>query len=247
VAEFWNPTAGPAPVATCDWLGKRADCGTRSVRVQAHRAAGSWAAGMLSRFGPWGSVPADHVQADGQTILLHVRLDQKCLAELALPLSPGEFEPLPLSALSMPSSPLRSAPMSSCKSPVQDQTPRHRKHPAAVSAQHPRQRSALGQSERFYRWSRFSRVASTTWGYVPHPRAPTTLASHGCPTRAATRTWPTFRGLSRVAIARDAAGSRLDIRSGRAALDTVSVWRHGLHLLCTGQPGAGLGAAVYRW
>ena len=58
--------AGPAPVATCDWLGKRADCGTRAVRVQAHRAAGSWAAGMLSRFGPWGSVPTGHVQADGQ-------------------------------------------------------------------------------------------------------------------------------------------------------------------------------------
>jgi hypothetical protein len=73
------------------------------VRVQAQQAAGSWASGMMFRLGAWGSVPACHVQADGQMTVrrsLAVRLGPKNPAEQALPLSPGEFEPCPLSALS---------------------------------------------------------------------------------------------------------------------------------------------------
>jgi hypothetical protein len=64
------------------------------------------------------------------------------------------------------------------------------------------------------------------------------------------RTWPTFRCLSRVAMSGDDADSLFRWTSGparaRAAVDTVSVWRHGLHP-CTGQRVQICGAPVCRW
>lgn len=55
------------------------------------------------------------------------------------------------------------------------------------------------------------------------------------------RTWPTFRCLSRVAMSGDDADSLFRWTSGpaHAAVDTVSVLRHGLHP-CTGQLSADL-------